>query len=149
MWPATDAVVAVFGFTPARYFAGLSLAAIALVALVLKVQRLPLPSRAVAAAGAITYPLYLLHQNNGYMIFNRLGGTAPFALVAAATLSTMIALAWLVWRFGERPGQRLLKRMLTAVADYPLDFIASLKPETSALPERRVKPRSVPAFHMR
>jgi peptidoglycan/LPS O-acetylase OafA/YrhL len=129
--------------------AGLSLAAIALVALVLKVQRVPLPSRAVAVAGAITYPLYLLHQNNGYMIFNRFGGTAPFALVAAATLSTMIALAWLIWRFGERPGQRLLKRALTTVANYPVDFIASLKRDADTMPNRGAEPRSVPAFGMR
>ncbi len=131
----SDAVIAI-----------LSLAVIALVALVLVVRNVPLPSRAIAAAGGITYPLYLLHQNAGYMIFNRIGTAAPFALVVIATMAGMIVLAWLVWRFAERPGQKLLKRALAAVADYPADFIASLKPEPVARPERRATPRSAQVF---
>ncbi len=124
----------------------LSLTAIALVALVLKVRTVPLPSRLVAAAGGITYPLYLLHQNTGYMIFNRIGAAAPFAPVLIATIVAMIVLAFLIWRFAERPGQRLLKRLLNAVADYPADFIASLKPEPAPMRERRAKPRVASAF---
>ena len=127
----------------------LSLCAIALVALVLRVRNLPLPSRAVAAAGGITYPLYLLHQHIGYMIFNRVGTAAPPALLVVATAAAMIVLAWAIWRFAERPGQQLLKRVLTAVADYPVDFIESLKPEVAVRPERRARPRSMPAFGLR
>jgi peptidoglycan/LPS O-acetylase OafA/YrhL len=127
----------------------LSLCAIALVALVLRMRSLPLPSRAVVAAGGITYPLYLLHQNIGYMIFNRVGTAAPPALLVVTTAAAMIVLAWAIWRFAERPGQQLLKRVLTAVADYPVDFIESLKPEVAVRPERRARPRSTPAFGMR
>jgi peptidoglycan/LPS O-acetylase OafA/YrhL len=124
----------------------LSLAAIALVALVLLVRNLPLPSRVIAAAGGITYPLYLLHQNVGYMIFNRIGSAVPFAFVVIGTIAVMMATAWLIWRFAERPGQQLLKRALKAVANYPADFIASLKPGTAAvMVERRARPREVPA----
>jgi peptidoglycan/LPS O-acetylase OafA/YrhL len=123
--------------------AALSLGAIALVALVLRVRTVPLPSRAIAAAGGITYPLYLLHQNAGFMIFNRVGGVASPTFVVATTAVTMIAMAWLIWRFAERPGQTLLKRMLRALANYPLDFIASLKPEPVTGPERRAEPRPV------
>jgi peptidoglycan/LPS O-acetylase OafA/YrhL len=128
---------------------GFSLCAIALVALVLKVRSIPLPSRAIAAAGGITYPLYLLHQHIGYMIFNRIGGAAPFGYVVIATAAAMIALAWLIWRFAERPGQQLLKRALTAVAEYPVDFIESLKPEPVPVLERRATPRTAPAFSLR
>jgi peptidoglycan/LPS O-acetylase OafA/YrhL len=124
----------------------LALAAIALVALVLVVRNVPLPSRTIAAAGGITYPLYLMHQNVGYMIFNRIGGAVPFAFVVIGTTVAMMTTAWLIWRFAERPGQQLLKRALRAMADYPVDFIASLKPERAPMPERRAKPRAAHVF---
>ena len=100
----------------------------------------------VAAAGGITYPLYLMHQNVGYMIFNRIGGAVPFAFVVIGTTIAMMTMAWLIWRFAERPGQQLLKRALRAMADYPVDFIASLKPERAPMPERRAKPRAAHVF---
>ncbi|EAQ35236.1 hypothetical protein NB311A_13006 [Nitrobacter sp. Nb-311A] len=44
----------------------------ALVLLATKVKRMPLPAKAVLAAGGITYPLYLLHMQLGYVVFTAL-----------------------------------------------------------------------------
>ena len=69
----------------------------------------------LAAAGALTYPLYLLHQNLGYVALNRLapviGETASVALVSVAA----IALAWLVSERFDRPARRALGRLIEAV----------------------------------
>jgi peptidoglycan/LPS O-acetylase OafA/YrhL len=96
--------------------AALAVAAIAAVALAVRVQRLPIAPRLVATIGAVTYPLYLLHQHIGYMIFNRLGGLVTPWLLFAATVAAMVLLAFLVQRYVERPGQRALKLALTAAA---------------------------------
>lgn len=99
-----------------RIAAGLSLAAIAAVGIALYARRLPIPANIVIAIGGITYPLYLLHQHIGYMIFNRLNGTMPPWLIVTMTAAAMVLLAWMIWRYVERPGQRILKRLLPPVA---------------------------------
>lgn len=96
--------------------AAISVLAIAAVGLVLCVRRLPLPASVAVAIGGVTYPLYLLHQHIGYMVFNAVGNSAPPLLVASATAAAMILLAWLIWRYVERRGQRLLKQGLTLLA---------------------------------
>lgn len=72
-----------------------------------------IPARYVAAAGAITYPLYLIHQHIGYIAISRLQGvvsdTALVMLVIAATL----ALALLMRIVIDKPMVPLLKRVLT------------------------------------
>jgi peptidoglycan/LPS O-acetylase OafA/YrhL len=73
---------------------------------------LPLRSGAVSlAVGGLTYPLYLLHQNAGYVAINltapALGRWEAVAIVAVA----MVALAWGIWRFVEAPLRRLLMRL--------------------------------------
>ena len=64
----------------------------------------------VLALGGITYPLYLLHQNAGYVTLARLeprvGRWAALAIVIAA----VIAMAWAIWRFAEPVGRRAIKR---------------------------------------
>ena len=96
--------------------AAIAVAAIAAVALAVRVRRLPFSPNLVATIGAVTYPLYLLHQHIGYMIFNRLAGIVTPWLLFAATAAAMVLLAFAVQRYIERPGQRLLKRSLTAAA---------------------------------
>jgi peptidoglycan/LPS O-acetylase OafA/YrhL len=76
----------------------------------------PFPRAFVLAVGGLTYPLYLLHQNIGYMIFNRLGAHfSPEAMVAAVILF-LVVLSWLVWRYFDRSAQRYASRTLTALA---------------------------------
>jgi peptidoglycan/LPS O-acetylase OafA/YrhL len=92
---------------------------VAVVALALLPRRLPLPPGLIIALGGLTYPLYLLHQHIGFMVFNRLEGVAPAPLLAAATAALVLATAFLVWRFVERPGQRLMKVWLPRLMRLP------------------------------
>ncbi len=62
-----------------------------------------LASRTYMVIGAITYPLYLLHQNIGFMLINQLEGSMDRYLVLGIVITMVVMLAYLVWRFLERP----------------------------------------------
>ncbi|MBP2346482.1 acyltransferase family protein [Streptomyces virginiae] len=69
--------------------------------------------RWLTTAGALTYPLYLLHEHIGWTGIRLLRfHLDPWTLVAVMTLG-MLAAAWLVHRCVERPLSGLLKRGLT------------------------------------
>ncbi len=68
----------------------------------------------MVAAGAITYPLYLVHQNLGFVIFNTFAGVNRWLLLGFATLAAM-AVAWAVHRWVERPFAPWLQRVLKQV----------------------------------
>lgn len=92
-WPAH--VIIALGF--------LVMAAIALGALD-RVQWRWLPH-----AGAVTYPFYLIHMMAGLTLINRFrNDIAPGPLVLGVT-AFMLALAWCIHRFVERPLGRLLR----------------------------------------
>lgn len=96
--------------------AAICLGSILMIVQATRIRRLPLPSSVIIAAGGVTYPLYLLHQQIGYDIFYRIGPVAhPAALVALIVLSIAL-LSWTTWRYVERPGQRLAKQGLTGFA---------------------------------
>lgn len=61
--------------------------------------------RRLAAAGALTYPFYLLHQRIGYTVLRgaREGTELPAWLLLSATVALLLGVAWLVHRFVERP----------------------------------------------
>lgn len=62
--------------------------------------------------GAISYPWYVLHQNIGYVLMQRLQrlGTNPYLTIVASILASVL-LAWLVHRYVERPiGNKLRSR---------------------------------------
>ncbi|WP_405980408.1 acyltransferase family protein [Streptomyces sp. NBC_00158] len=67
----------------------------------------------LTVAGALTYPVYLLHQEIGWALirWGRDHGLAPYPLLAMC-LAAILLLSWLVHRFVERPGSASLKRML-------------------------------------
>jgi peptidoglycan/LPS O-acetylase OafA/YrhL len=96
-----------------RVVAAVCLASIGAVWIAMRVRRFPLPAPLILAIGGLTYPLYLLHQHIGFMLFNRFEGFASAAVLIAATAAAMIALSWTIWRFVERPAQRWLKDALT------------------------------------
>jgi peptidoglycan/LPS O-acetylase OafA/YrhL len=63
--------------------------------------------------GALTYPLYLLHEHIGWGLIARFHSEIPaWPLVCGLTVLFLCA-AWLVHRFVERPAARYLKRGLT------------------------------------
>lgn len=64
------------------------------------------------AAGSLTYPLYLLHENIGFIIFNWAYPALNAHLLLWATVALMLALAWLVHAQVERRVAPPLKRAL-------------------------------------
>ncbi|RZA34135.1 MAG: hypothetical protein EOP92_17285, partial [Lysobacteraceae bacterium] len=54
-------------------------------------------------AGVLTYPLYLLHENLGFMVYNRLfGATGLVGVSLASTAVLMVLLSWCVYAGAER-----------------------------------------------
>lgn len=84
------------------------------------------PTPFITLLGGLTYPLYLLHQNVGYLALNalapHLGRWPALALVTAA----MLTAAWLVCRFVEMPVRKPLIRMSTAIIDRGAAALARL-----------------------
>ncbi|MFG2620635.1 acyltransferase family protein [Streptomyces sp. NPDC048507] len=68
--------------------------------------------RWLSTAGAISYPLYLLHQQIGVTLLPRLtDDLGPWQLVSLL-VGGMVLTSWLIHRFVERPASRALKRFL-------------------------------------
>ncbi len=93
--------------------ATLSVLIIALVAVAVRLEQLPLPERLTAALGGMTYPAYLLHQMIGYIAFLRLRSFVPAVPLFAIIVCGVGASSWLVWKYVDRPGQRLARTSLT------------------------------------
>jgi peptidoglycan/LPS O-acetylase OafA/YrhL len=64
-------------------------------------------------AGALTYPLYLLHQDIGFTMIAYLRNYVPAIALVILTYVAMLGLAWLVHRGVERPVAPLLRAKLT------------------------------------
>ena len=103
------------GVFDARIVAAVCLVSIAVIFLATQVRRVPLPASAVLAIGGLTYPLYLLHMQFGYVLFVRQAPSSA-VLSVVAIVSGMTLLAWAVWRFFEKPAQRWTKEFLTGHA---------------------------------
>lgn len=65
--------------------------------------------------GALTYPLYLLHQNIGYSLMRRLFPQEPSYINLALFILAWLIAAWGVHRCIEEPVQRRLKPRLLAM----------------------------------
>jgi peptidoglycan/LPS O-acetylase OafA/YrhL len=66
--------------------------------------------------GALTYPLYLVHQNIGWTIIYALREPLGHWLAALAATAIVLLLAWLVHRWVERPlGPRLRRGLVAAL----------------------------------
>lgn len=66
----------------------------------------------LAVAGALTYPLYLLHHNIGYVLFGRLGHLVePYPLLMGLTVG-MLLMAYALHRLVEKPMSRWLRSRL-------------------------------------
>jgi peptidoglycan/LPS O-acetylase OafA/YrhL len=64
-------------------------------------------------AGALTYPLYLLHQEIGFAVLRVARDSMPSWLLVPLVMLGLMALSWLVHRLVEVPAARLLKKGLT------------------------------------
>jgi peptidoglycan/LPS O-acetylase OafA/YrhL len=91
------------------------LGSIAVIFLATRLRRLPLPGGLVLAIGGLTYPLYLLHMQLGYVVLMAFA-PADNVWAVAGVIAGIVLLSWIVWRFIERPAQRWTKSALTAQA---------------------------------
>jgi peptidoglycan/LPS O-acetylase OafA/YrhL len=96
--------------------AAICLVSIAAILLATRIRSLPLPSALVRAIGGITYPLYLLHQQLGYALFEWIGPVSHPAMLVAAIQLVIVTLCWAIWRFAEPPMQRWTKVALSRLA---------------------------------
>ncbi|MEU9992597.1 acyltransferase [Streptomyces sp. NPDC048045] len=68
--------------------------------------------RWLTGAGALTYPVYLLHQDIGREVFSLWLPRPPSGVLVVLVAAAMLTLAWLVHRYVERPLGRRLKQGL-------------------------------------
>ena len=59
--------------------------------------------------GISTYPLYLLHQNIGYILLNMLNGTMNKYVILVGITLFMISLSFIIWHYGEKPLTKYIK----------------------------------------
>lgn len=76
----------------------------------IKVQNVRI-TKAISALAAISYPLYLLHQNIGYVILNYLRhiGISNFSVKCVITITTVLVLAYFINRLDMIVGVKLNK----------------------------------------
>ncbi|MFB7648071.1 acyltransferase family protein [Streptomyces sp. NPDC056084] len=69
-------------------------------------------------AGALTYPLYLIHMNIGMTLIHHYRGRLPAPLLVVCVTALMLVVAWLIHRLVERPlGLWLRNAMRAGIAD--------------------------------
>ncbi|NHB83880.1 acyltransferase [Tessaracoccus sp. HDW20] len=71
--------------------------------------------RWMSVAGALTYPVYLIHENWGWAIIQTLAPHLNKWVVLAVALTFTLVVAWAIERWVERPGRRLLRPALERV----------------------------------
>lgn len=77
----------------------------------------PLAHMRWVTIGALTYPLYLLHQNIGYIIFNHTHSHLNIHVIFWGTIALMLLAAWLIHNLIELKAAPLLKRILNRGLD--------------------------------
>ncbi|MFC6597448.1 acyltransferase [Kitasatospora paranensis] len=68
--------------------------------------------RWLVTAGALTYPVYLLHEEIGWWVLSELHGRINPYLLTGLVIAGVMVLAYLVHRLVERPLSKVLKRGL-------------------------------------
>jgi peptidoglycan/LPS O-acetylase OafA/YrhL len=99
-----------------KVVAAICVVSLGIVLLATKIKRVLLPARFVLAAGGITYPLYLLHMQLGYVIYTVTAPQRDGAIITGTIITGVVFLAWLIWRFFELRTHRLVKLTLTEFA---------------------------------
>ena len=80
-------------------------------------ERAGLPAGLCLALGALTYPLYLLHQHIGYATFLAVGDAIDPGLTLTLLVAVLATLSWLINVAIEPPGRRLVRRVGLAIIE--------------------------------
>ena len=120
-------VAARYGSEPAVPTVMLLNAALLLVFLAALHWRLALAPRPwLVTLGALTYPLYLLHQNIGYIVLERLSPMVGRHAALVVTVAAALIAAWAITRFFDAPARRALRRLIASLLAYiPLPGVRS------------------------
>ena len=80
----------------------------------------PAGARALRILGLMTYPLYLLHQRIGYLLFPRLQPFLPNWAIVVVLFAGCLLASYLVAMYAEKALQRQLRKVLdrTLRAEY-------------------------------
>jgi len=97
------------GYVPSAVLLGVGVVVcVAAVAVVTLTPLVRIASPRLTAAGALTYPLYLVHEYWGLYVVRLTAPWAPAAVCLVLAATVVLLLAWLVHRYVERPyGPRL------------------------------------------
>lgn len=63
--------------------------------------------------GVMTYPLYLIHQNIGYVLLNRFAGTAHPVVLICTVAAAMMVVAFAIHHLWEKPLALWMKQLFT------------------------------------
>ena len=72
----------------------------------------------VLPLGELTYPLYLIHGNIGFMLFNYFGNDQNKYTLLFITISLMLVVAYLINRYYEKRVSLKLKVILLKIVKY-------------------------------
>jgi len=82
---------------------------VSVVAFAVLLPTLPVRPSLAIGIGALTYPLYLLHQHIGYAAFARFGADHNPLLVAVCLLGALFLASWLIASNFEPPARRFIR----------------------------------------
>jgi peptidoglycan/LPS O-acetylase OafA/YrhL len=99
-----------------KMVATICIVSLATVFLATRIKSVPLPAKVVLAAGGITYPLYLLHMQLGYVILTALHPERHVGAATCAIVFGSFVLAYAVWRWFERSAHHATQAKLTELA---------------------------------
>lgn len=68
----------------------------------------------LSLGGSLTYPLYLLHCNIGYLLFQHGASFMNKWVLLAGIILLMLVLSYALHRFVEKPGGKMLQKLLVA-----------------------------------
>lgn len=93
-----------------------------------------LSSEKLVKLGVLTYPLYLIHQNIGFIIYHQLGDSVNrYVLLISLVLGMMLA-AWLIHKFIEQPLGRWMNTGLKGLWERVQLLLQNKKSAASPLP---------------
>ena len=91
-------------------------------------------------AGALTYPMYLIHENLGFMLYERLHRASGMVIVPLAlVLALLLAASWCIYAWIERPLGSRMRRLLAHPQRAPAVAAKRPEPEPASLIKHSIR----------